>query len=156
MDISFKGYVPVSETASAPRAVCIGFNPDYTTKRGEAHGPVVFLETAKSAATETRMEFATANAAVAAVAEAVRAGQLPADTKVYANGGYRSIAEALKLKLIGFVFKNKDRAPGWRVQYMTQAHADAKNAQYTGGTPPKAPTPKVAAKGKKNSVRPLF
>ncbi len=143
MNNHLSGLVP---TPKAPKFVVLNFNEDYVTRKGEAHGSVVFLNTYHADKANPKVEHKDANAAIAAA----KASDMPKGTKVYVNGSYMTLAQASKLDIRPYVFKRAGMEAGWKVQWWTEEGADEANFVRSERTKaPVTPTPKKAKRNAK-------
>ena len=138
MDNQLSGLVPAQK---APKFVVLNFHEDYVTRKGEAHGPVVFLNTYHVDKANPRIEHEDANAAIAAA----KASDMLKGTKVYVNGSYVTLAQASKLDIQPYVYKRAGLDAGWKVQWWTEEGADEYNFARSKRTKAAAkPAPKKA------------
>lgn len=112
MDITFQGLVPAEK---APKFVTLNFHEDWVTKKGDAHGPVVFLNTYHIDKDDPCDEHKDVNAAIMAA----KASDMPKGTKTYVNGSYMTLAQAAKLDIQAYVYKREGKVPGWKIQWWT-------------------------------------
>ena len=142
-----RGLVPAP---NAPSFVVLNFNEDYVTRKGEAHGPVVFLNTFHKDPANPRIEHDDANAAIAAA----KASDMPKGTKVYVNKSYMTLAQAAKLDVQPYVYKHAGRNAGWKVQFWTEEAAEEYNFTLKPrGNATKAATKSAPKKAKRKNAK---
>jgi hypothetical protein len=127
VDLSFQGLVPFPATV-----VKLAFEPDYTPGKGkfagQNMGPVVFMNTTG----KDKIPHASVADAIKAVIKSRDGGgkdALPTDVQVYVDNGYHSPEDALALDLSPYVYKFNGYAPGYKVQFLTDATVLATNSK---------------------------
>jgi len=149
VDLSFQGLVPAPVTV-----VKLAYVPDFVPKKGpnvgKSMGPVCFMNTSG----QDKVPFASVADAIEAVIKHRDSGKKDAfheDVRVYVDNGYHTPEDALELDLSPYQYKYKDYAPGFQIQFLTDASVIATNSKK-----PKVKSAKKAAKATKKKGQRLY
>lgn len=122
----FKGYALADVSGFS-----LSFKPEYISRKGENHGPVVFV----GPATKSKIEFKSVHDALEA---ALKAKEIPADARTLVDRHYMKLETAAKLDLGAYSFYKDGEKRGWGIAIMSDAKLTELNNGYATGTKPKA------------------